>query len=377
MRAVVTVVRDRWGIPHITAQNADDLFFAQGFVQAQDRLFQMDLWRRGVQGRLSETLGANYIERDAMTRRMQFRGDIDREWASYAPDTRDIAIAFTRGINAWVSIARGDLPEEFVLAGWQPEYWKPEDLLNRTDAFVASVDAQGELLRARLAAAIGIDGVSRLLPSPDGAPLTTPPGVDLSAITYVVPETVRRVGTPPFFSALAAPVTKAARPGQAAASDRAESSEASSARRDTGSASPRRASVSTGSVWALGPSRTETGGALLAVDAVHAWDAPARRYIVHLTAPGWNVAGATSPWMPGVAIGHNDRIAWGMTAAPFDTQDIVIERIDPDDPHQVERNGRWVDMAVDHERLDVKGRETPFQYRAPLHTSWRCRGARP
>ncbi len=88
LSAPVRVVRDRWGVPHIAAQNQDDLFFAQGFVQAQDRLFQMDLWRRSVQGRLSEVLGGNFIERDSMTRRVQFRGDINGEWASYGSDTQ-------------------------------------------------------------------------------------------------------------------------------------------------------------------------------------------------------------------------------------------------------------------------------------------------
>ena len=99
LSAAVRVVRDRWGVAHISAHNQDDLFFAQGFVQAQDRLFQMDLWRRSVQGRLSEVLGSNFIERDAMTRRVQFRGDIAAEWASYGSDTKTIAAAFTRGIN--------------------------------------------------------------------------------------------------------------------------------------------------------------------------------------------------------------------------------------------------------------------------------------
>src|SRR6185436_11171222 len=134
LSAPVRVVRDRAGIPHIYARSQDDLFFAQGFVQAQDRLFQMDLWRRSVQGRLSEVLGGNFVERDSMTRRFQFRGDINAEWASYGSDTKAIAEAFTRGINAWVGRARERLPEEFILAGWAPEFWRPEDLLNRTDA---------------------------------------------------------------------------------------------------------------------------------------------------------------------------------------------------------------------------------------------------
>src|SRR6185369_8311201 len=121
LTAPVRVVRDTWGVPHIYAANQEDLFFAQGFVQAQDRLFQMDLWRRAAQGRLSEVLGPNFIERDAMTRRVQFRGRLDEEWASYGPDTRAIAAAFVRGINAWVALARERPPEEFVLAGWKPD----------------------------------------------------------------------------------------------------------------------------------------------------------------------------------------------------------------------------------------------------------------
>ena len=104
--APVRVVRDRWGVPHLYAQSAPDLFVAQGFVKAQDRLFQMDLWRRSAQGRLAEVLGPNFIERDAMTRRVQYRGDLDAEWASYGPDARAIATAFVRGVNAWVALAR-------------------------------------------------------------------------------------------------------------------------------------------------------------------------------------------------------------------------------------------------------------------------------
>src|SRR3984893_616038 len=85
LSAPVRVIRDRWGVPHIYAQSQDDMFFAQGFVQAQDRLFQMDLWRRSVHGRLAEVLGVNFVQRDAMTRRMQYRGGLDRDWDSYGP----------------------------------------------------------------------------------------------------------------------------------------------------------------------------------------------------------------------------------------------------------------------------------------------------
>jgi len=234
--APVRVVRDTWGIPHIYAQTAADLFFAQGFVQAQDRLFQLDLWRRSVQGRLAEVLGPNFAERDASTRRMQYRGDLDAEWVSYGADARAIASAFVQGLNAWVALARERLPEEFVLAGWRPEPWSPLDLLNRTDAFVASGDAIDEVARAQL------------------SPL--------------IADTIRRVGTRPFFAGFAAP-------------------------------------------------------------AGQRLDHPSLRYLVHLNAPGWNVIGATAPWRPGVSIGHDDRVAWDSTPAAVDTQDVYADKRAP------------------------------------------------
>src|SRR5215470_6125863 len=115
LSAPVRVVRDTWGVAHVYAQSQDDLFFAQGFVQAEDRLFQMDLWRRSAQGRLAQVLGANFIERDAMTRRLQYQGEPAADWASYGADARPIADAFVRGINAWVAIAREKPPELFRL----------------------------------------------------------------------------------------------------------------------------------------------------------------------------------------------------------------------------------------------------------------------
>ncbi len=326
LSAPVTVVRDRWGVPHITASNTHDLFFTQGFVQAQDRLFQMDLWRRSVQGRVSEVLGANFIERDAMTRRVQYRGSMEAEWTSYGPEAKEIATAFTNGVNAWVATLGDALPDEFRLAGWSPERWRPEDLLNRTDAFLASTGAQDEVFRARLGAAIGLDQVDALWPPADGRRSVLVPGVDLSALTYVLGDTLRRVGTPPFFSGLAAPL---------------------------GAGS---------NAWVVPGNLTDGGAPLLAVDPHRSLDAPSLRYLVHLTAPGWNVIGATAPWMPGVAIGHNDRVAWGMTAAGADVQDIYVERTNPDNPRQVERSGRWVDMEVEQDAVAVKGRAAPFDY---------------
>lgn len=323
LAAPVTVVRDRAGVPHLTAQSDDDLFFAQGFTQAQDRLFQMDLWRRSVQGRLSEVLGSNFIERDAMTRRIQFRGDASAEWASYGPDAHRIATAFTRGINAWIDASRDRWPDEFRLAGWTPEQWLPEDLLNRTDAFLASAGAQDEVFRARVAAALGLRQLDALFPA---ARPTRPSAVDFGAITYRLSEALLGVGTRPFFSGFAAPY------------------------------------VAGSNVWVVPGSRTATGRPLLAADPHRRFEAPASRYLIHLSAPGWNVAGATSPWLPGVVIGHNERVAWAMASADEDVQDLVVERVNPANDREVWRDGRWIPMTVEHEMVQVKGAKAPFEF---------------
>ena len=276
LSAPVRVVRDRWGIPHIYAQSAGDLFVAQGFVQAEDRLFQMDLWRRASIGRLAEVMGSNFAARDAMTRRMQYRGDMRPEWSSYAPDAQAIAAAFVRGVNAWVARAHDHRPEEFALAGWTPAFWSESDLLSRTDAFLASGDA--------------IDEVRR------------------SGLDEVVADAIRLVGPAPFFVTLAGRV-----PGgpEAAAS----------------------ASVPTpGDVASRAVARATAADGLLAFDeAPRRLETPSRRYVVHLQAPGWNVIGLAAPWLPGVVVGHNADIAWGSMAIDADTQELSVERADTAD----------------------------------------------
>src|SRR6266851_4712808 len=149
LRQPVNVLRDRWGVAHIYARNQHDLFFGQGFVAAQDRLFQMELWKRSGQGQLAEVLGPAALERDINARRLRYRGDLRAEFASYAADTRQILEAFTSGINAYIDAiekpgARG-LPIEFRIAGFKPEHWKPEDCLNRMAAYSMTGNAKSEL----------------------------------------------------------------------------------------------------------------------------------------------------------------------------------------------------------------------------------------
>ena len=351
LSAPVQVVRDRWGIPHITAETEQDLFFAQGFVQAQDRLFQMDLWRRSVQGRLAEVLGANFIERDAMTRRIQYRGPADAEWASYGPDAKAIVGAFVRGVNAWIALAQRHLPEEFALAGWAPEPWRPEDLLTRTEAFVASRGAQVELLRARLAHHVGVAAAHRYLPGDRPARVRLSSSVDLSAINPLIGTMLRRVGTPPFFAGLAGPIV-----------GRLNAARLPPALR----ASPERPTVDQGSAWSMASSHTGTGAAAVASVWLTPLDQPSTRYLVHLKAPGWNVVGVTSPWRPGVVAGHNERIAWSFVVSPADTQDIIVERLHPQDPGQRATPTGWRSLTSATDRVLVKGRAEAYELQQQL-----------
>ena len=145
----VEVIRDRWGVPHIYAQNQDDLFFAQGFVAAQDRLFQMDLWRRIAVGETSEIVGKTGLKADRFARLVSYRGDLESEWQSYGPDVRKIAMAFTRGINACIDHIGDRLPIEFQVLGYRPKKWKPEDCLGRMSGIVMARNFQNELQRAK------------------------------------------------------------------------------------------------------------------------------------------------------------------------------------------------------------------------------------
>jgi penicillin amidase len=298
LSAPVTVVRDRWGVAHIDARSTSDLFVAQGFVQAEDRIFQMDLWRRAAQGRLSEVLGPNFIERDAMTRRIQFYGDLAAEWDRYGRDARGIAESFVRGINAWVTLARARPPEAFVLAGWRPDFWSANDLLNRTDAFVEDESALRDILRQGLSDVVG--------------------------------DAIRRAGAPPFLVLLAAPV-----PGGSAALDRELLR--------PGAFRP----ASAGEAWLKGSD-------VAFAEARGPYAVPSLRYVVHLRAPGWNVVGLTTPWRPGVAIGHNERIAWAAAASGNGIARVSVEPID-----------RSASRIV-KDAITVKGREEPFEFETEI-----------
>ncbi len=146
----VEILRDRWGVPHIYAKTDDDLFFAQGYITASDRLFQLDLWRRVGTGKLSEVLGPNFVARDRIARLVRYRGNWEEEWNSYSPDAKQIAVAFVNGINAYIKSLNGKRPEEFRLAGFDPGLWTPEDVVSRVAGLSMTGNVLQEVNRAQL-----------------------------------------------------------------------------------------------------------------------------------------------------------------------------------------------------------------------------------
>ena len=183
-REEVRVVRDRWGVPHIYARNLDDLFMAQGFVIAQDRLWQMELARRLAQGRLSELIGPAGLPHDRLYRLFKFRGPWnDAEWTNYHPEGRRIFAAYASGVNAFIAAAGGNLPVEFKLTGIKPQPWKPEEILVRNRVTMAVQEARRELRLAQSVAKLGAEEANRRAhPEPYGD-LIPAEGVDLSLIT--------------------------------------------------------------------------------------------------------------------------------------------------------------------------------------------------
>ncbi len=334
----VQVVRDQWGVPHIYAKNIDDLFMAQGFVVAQDRLWQMELARRLAGGRLSELVGADGLAHDRLYRLFKFRGPWDdAEWTNYHPEGKRILTAYARGVNAFITAAADNLPVEFKLTGIRPDPWKPEEILVRNRVVMAISEARRELRLAQEVAKYGAEEANkRAHPEPYGD-LVVPDDIDLGLVTDDVIKALDgdRYGT--FPKPLLLPQYRAW-PNATPSLDKGMPE------------------LSPGSNnMAVGGSLTATGKAFMVDDPHREVTMPALRYIIHLNAPGWNVAGATEPGLPGVIRGHNERISWGRTASDADEADIYVEQLNPANPNQVKWKGGWEPLQVTRETIAIRG----------------------
>ena len=308
LEAPVNILTDCWGIAHIYAENQHDLFFAQGFNAAHDRLFQLEIWRRRVLGRMAEIQGPKALKRDIGARLLSFRGDLENEYAYYHPDGKTIITSFVDGVNAYIRQALEDpdtLPLEFRLLGITPEPWTPEIVLGRIGGIFHNLET--EVLIARALKTMSPDTIRMLLHLHPGQPeVKVPDGIELDAIPDDVLMYYLAAREAVEFSPedIVNPTDRAPQ----TQTDGAGNSSGLNKFRDEGSNN-----------WVISGVKTLSRQPFVVNDPHRLIKAPSLRYWVHLVAPGWNVIGGGEPHLPGVSIGHNQYGAWGLTIFPTDS----------------------------------------------------------
>jgi penicillin amidase len=325
LQAAVEIVRVEPGVPHIYVRNAHDLFFAQGYVHAQDRLWQMEFNRIVGQGRLASLFGEGALEIDRIMHVLGLVQAAERDWQVLSPATRASLTAYADGVNAYLKTHRGRLPIEFTLLGVEPRPWRPVDSLTwgKMMALNLSQNHPFEILRAHLIAKLGEPVARRLMaPYPATGPVIVPPGVHAYADFPAPREPRGRLALLPGLSMISGI-------GQAWGSNG----------------------------WVVAGSRTASGRPLLANDTHLGLQLPSVWYQVGLHGGGYDAAGFSFPGMPFIIIGHNPRIAWGITNLCADVQDLYVEKLDdPRHPRRYQFQGQWRDLVLRREEIAVKGK---------------------
>ena len=317
--APVEITRDRHGVPHVVAHSRDDALYGLGYAHAQDRLWQMEVYRRIGAGRLSEVFGSSTLTLDRTMRVLGVYRSAHRNYANLDPATRRALESYAAGVNAFTAgrdFLKRPLPPEFIGLGVEPEPWTPEDSLvwGKTMAFDLSVNMGEELLRAHLSRVLDHQQLADIYPAyphPDAHQLG--PLSDLYASI-------------PWAAAWRALTRR---------SDRENGS----------------------NNWVVDGSHSATGKPILANDPHLRLSAPSVWYLAHLVAPGLDVIGATMPAIPAVVVGRNDRVAWGFTNTYGDVQDVFIERVVDGDPRRYLSPDGPRPFEVREEVIRVRGKQ--------------------
>jgi penicillin G amidase len=329
----VEILRDRWGVNHIYAQNESDLFFAQGYAAARDRLFQFELWRRQATGTVAEILGRKELTRDIGARLHMFRGDLQSELNWYHPHGEAIINAYVRGVNAYVAEANRNpnaLPVEFRMLGIKPMPWTPDVVISRHSGLLSNIGEEVNLAQA--VRVLGVEKVKDIRYFQGGDPSLTPDrSLDLSLINGSILDVYNAFRRPVQF-------------GAGSASEERSALELSQRQEDIGSNN-----------WVVSGKLTQSGYPMMMNDPHRTQSAPSLRYWVHLVAPGWNVIGGGEPVLPGVSIGHNEYGAWGLTIFGSDSEDLYVYETNPANPKQYRYRGAWEDMRIIRDSIPVKG----------------------
>lgn len=308
------IVIDNYGVPHIYAQTHYDAFFVQGFNAARDRLWQIDTWRRRGLGELAEVFGEAYVPQDRAARLFLYRGDMYSEWLAYGSDAKRIAESFSAGINAWLALLENNpelMPPEFALLDYAPTRWQADDIVRiRSHGLWRNVAREVQRAQAWCAGDQAYDELTKVL-EPQWQ-TSVPEGLDPCSIPDNVLDDYLLATAPVRFDSLnkqnSATVAATIAAGQAKALD-------------TGLGSNN---------WAIAPEKSTTGRPILADDPHRAHAVPSLRYIAHLSAPGLDVIGAGEPALPGLSIGHNKNIAFGLTIFPIDHEDLYVYQLAED-----------------------------------------------
>ncbi len=318
LTASVVIHRDPQGIPHIRAGSSSDAFFGQGWAHAEDRLFQMEYDRRRAYGRWAEWVGPAGLEADRLNRRFRIGDSARLDWERATPEARAMLTAFAAGVNAFIA-STSRWGAEFEIAGAEPEPWREWDSMAVFK--IRHLDMgpwTAKLWRARLLRQLGPDRAAELTRAAQPHPLLiVPPGAEYRGMRADGYAEMDRHASAMFLV-----------PGATQGSNN----------------------------WALAGSRTASGKPLVAGDPHRSLDVPNVYYQNHLACPDWDAIGLSFPGVPGLPhFGHNARVAWCVTHAMADYQDLFIERFDGGDPPRYEFRGEWRETELRTETIAVRG----------------------
>ena len=343
LKQATKILIDRWGVPHIYAANQDDLFFTQGFNAARDRLFQIDLWRRRGLGQLSAVFGSAFIEQDKATRLFLYKGDMQTEWRAYGQDAARITNSFVAGINAYVDYVIKNpeaLPFEFKAMAYLPAKWQTEDVV-RIRSHGLTRNLTSEVARAQAACSGDLSADEIRVGLQPAWKTKVPQGLD-----PCLPANLLQVFQLATQNVVFDP-NKMKTAQSAIAIDPAIAL--------TMEYAPAQESMEGSNNWVIAPAKSSTGRAIMANDPHRAYSTPSLRYLAHLSAPGLDVIGAGEPALPGISIGHNGSIAFGLTIFSIDQEDLYVYETNPANSMQYNYQGKWLNFSVQKEVIAVKG----------------------
>lgn len=312
LHAPVHIYRDGYHIPHILARDEHDLFFIQGFVTAQDRLWQMDMWRRASTGRLSEVLGQASLPADSLMVTIGIRRIVERIVPRLSSESKRMYQAFADGVNAFISQSSGKVPIEFLLLNTHPAPWRVEDCLaiSRWLAWMSSDAWNADITLGLIFDAVGSEKAKSLFPAS-------------------LPASWKKSWKGRLMSGAASSIYLS----------------------NTTGTHP---SVEPGNAWVVSGRKSVTGKPLMANDPHLALTNPSMFYEIHLVGGGFDVSGFSLPGLPGVAVGHNQAIAWGMVHSTADDVDFFVLPLDPENPERYRYAGSYRNIDWIEEEIPVR-----------------------